>query len=59
MNESKNDTPLADWVSKNNIDKKSLYISDTTSLDIKDFKAFILERKNLLKAYLKGIVGAS
>lgn len=44
MNESKNDTPLADWVSKNNIDKKSLYISDTTSLDIKDFKAFILER---------------
>ena len=31
MNESKNDTPLADWVSKNNIDKKSLYISDTTT----------------------------
>lgn len=56
MNMSKNDTPLAEWVAKNNIDKKSLYISDTTSLDIKDFRAFIAERRAILKTRLKEIV---
>lgn len=58
MNVSKNDTPLAEWVAKENIDKKSLYINDTTSLDIKDFKAFITERRAILKNYLKNIVGS-
>lgn len=55
---SKNDTPLAEWVTKNNIDKKSLYISDTTSLDIKDFRAFIAERRAILKTRLKEIVSS-
>ena len=55
MNASKNDTPLAEWVAKENIDKKSLYVNDTTSLDIKDFKAFITERRAILKNYLKNI----
>lgn len=45
MNESKNDTPLADWVSKNNIDKKSLYISDTTSLDVANGQKKNIDRK--------------
>lgn len=58
MNMSKNDTPLAEWVAKNNIDKKSLYISDTTSLDIKDFRAFIVERRAILKTRLKEIVSS-
>lgn len=58
MNMSKNDTPLAEWVAKNNIDKKSLYISDTTSLDIKDFRAFIAERRVILKTRLKEIVSS-
>lgn len=58
MNASKNDTPLAEWVAKENIDKKSLYVNDTTSLDIKDFKAFITERRAILKNYLKNIVGS-
>lgn len=58
MNMSKNDTPLAEWVTKNNIDKKSLYISDTTSLDIKDFRAFIAERRAILKTRLKEIVSS-
>ena len=58
MNISKNDTPLAEWVAKNNIDKKSLYISDTTSLDIKDFRAFIAERRAILKTRLKEIVSS-
>lgn len=58
MNMSKNDTPLAEWVAKNNIDKKSLYINDTTSLDIKDFTAFIAERRAILKTRLKEIVSS-
>lgn len=58
LNESKNDTPLADWVAKNNIDKKSLFINDSTSLDIKDFKAFITDRRSKLKEYLKNCVNS-
>jgi uncharacterized protein with ParB-like and HNH nuclease domain len=56
LNESKNDKPLKDWVAEQNIDKKSLFVSDTTSLEIKDFKSFIQERKNIIKDYLKSIV---
>lgn len=56
MNESKNDTSLADWVSKNNIEKKSLFVNDSTSLDIKDFKNFIIERRSIMRKYLKNIV---
>lgn len=58
LNESKNDTPLADWVEKNNIDKKSLFISEGTSLDIKDFKAFITDRRANLKEYLKNCINS-
>ena len=58
MNASKNDTSLAEWVAKENIDKKSLYVNDTTSFEIKDFKAFITERRAILKNYLKNIVGS-
>lgn len=56
MNESKNDMPLADWVQKHNIDKKSLFVKETTSLDIKDFKDFISDRKTVLKIKLKNLV---
>lgn len=59
MNESKNDMPLTDWVAKNNIEKKSLFVSDSTSLEIKDFKSFIIERRSILKEYLKGVVGSN
>lgn len=59
MNESKNDSPLVEWVAKNNIDKKTLYVNDATSLDIKDFKSFIIDKKNILKEYLKSIVGSN
>ena len=57
MNDSKNDTPLIDWVSKNNIGKKSMYVSEHISLDIKDFKDFITNRRMCLKEYLKNIAG--
>lgn len=56
MNESKNDTSLANWVSKNNIEKKSLFVNDSTSLEIKDFKNFIIERRSIMRKYLKNIV---
>ena len=59
MNESKNDMPLVDWASKNNIEKKALFISDSTSLEIKDFKAFIIDRRVILKEYLKEIIGSN
>lgn len=57
MNESKNDTPLADWVAKNNIEKKSLFVNETTSLEIADFVDFITDRRAVIKEYLKHIIG--
>lgn len=56
FNESKNSTPLIDWASNNKKTKKELYVHDTTSLDIKDFKLFIEDRRNVIKEYLKNIV---
>ena len=57
LNESKKDTSLADWVAKNNIEKKSLFVHDSTSLEVKDFKDFIIERRAILKEHLKRIIG--
>lgn len=59
LNGTMNDSPLVEWVAKNNIDKKTLYVNDATSLDIKDFRSFIIDRKNILKEYLKSIVGSN
>ena len=56
FNESKNSTPLIDWASNNKKTKKELYVHDTTSLDIKDFKLFIEDRRSVIKEYLKNIV---
>jgi hypothetical protein len=57
MNESKNDMTLVEWVAKNNIEKKSLFVSETTSLEIKDSKSFIIDRRAVLKEYLKEVAG--
>lgn len=59
MNKSKNDTPLADWVQKQGISNTSLFVKDSTSLDIKDFRSFIEIRRSEIKNYLKGIIGVS
>lgn len=56
FNESKNSTPLIDWASNNKKTKKELYVHDTTSLDIKDFKLFIEDRRSVIKEYLKNIL---
>ena len=50
-------TAPKEWVEKNGIDKKTLFIDETTSLDVKDFKAFITERRKGLIAYLKKTIG--
>lgn len=55
LNQSKLDTPLKDWVTKNNIDKVNQLIPDV-SLDISDFKTFLTERKKLLIEQLKKMV---
>lgn len=57
MNESKKDMPLKDWVSENNIDVKTLFVDSATSLELKDFRAFIKERRRKLKEQLKKIIG--
>lgn len=55
LNQSKLASPLKDWVTSNNIDKVNQLIPNE-SLDIADFKNFILKRKELLKTQLKNMV---
>ena len=55
-NSSKNDTPLAEWVKKNHINKSKLLVEEDTSLDVKDFRAFIETRRNTMKNLLKQIM---
>ena len=58
-NESKNKSMLCDWVKKYNKSKKELFLNDTTSLDIKDFKEFILQRRQVIKQHLKDILACN
>ena len=55
LNQSKLASPLKDWVAKNNIDKVNQLIPNE-SLDIADFKNFIIKRKELLRAELKRMI---
>ena len=57
LNKSKKDTPLDEWVEKCKIPRELLYVSDTTSLKIPDFKEFITDRKCKIKEHLKNIIG--
>lgn len=52
QNESKNAGSLKDWILKENKEKKELFLSNETSLDIKDFKEFILDRRSNIKKYI-------
>lgn len=55
LNQSKLDTPLFDWVTKNKIDTVNQLIPNV-SLNIIDFKTFLEERKKLLVSQLKKMV---
>lgn len=50
--------PLEKWVHKDPEGHKVLFLSDGVSLDIKDFEAFITNRReNLRKEIKKRIIG--
>lgn len=55
LNESKNDTPLSDWIKNNHINIETQLIPSGTSYDFKDFVAFYDERMKLLEGRLKKI----
>lgn len=58
LNISKKDMPLEKWVHKDPEGHKVLFLSDGVSLDIKDFEAFITNRReNLRKEIKKRIIG--
>lgn len=56
LNESKNATPLKEWIVVNKVDLDNQLIPKDLSLDIKDFKNFITKRKETLKERLIKIV---
>ena len=55
LNLSKLATPLVDWVNDKHIDKENQLIPNNISLEIRDFKLFIDERRKLLKQKFKEI----
>lgn len=55
LNLSKLATPLVDWVNDKHIDKENQLIPNNISLEIRDFKLFIEERRKLLKQKFKEI----
>ncbi len=55
-NESKSDKFLKDWVLEENKTNKDLFLSDGISLEIEDFKTFIINRKRNIKNHIKSII---
>lgn len=55
-NIAKSDKSLKEWVSKNNISIKELYLNPNSSLEISDFKSFIKTRKSNIKEKLKELI---
>lgn len=56
QNESKNKKLLKDWVLEAGKTNEDLFLSDNTSLEVKDFKDFIIDRKENIKKYIKEII---
>lgn len=50
-NESKNKTPLKEWIAKGN--DRDKFLSEDTSLELEDFRQFYEERKLLMKEQLR------
>ena len=48
--------PLAEWAAENNITNRELFLDDDVSLDIKDFRAFIENRRKNIKAILRDLL---
>ena len=56
LNESKNAKPLMEWVQENKVDLNNQLVPTNVSLNIKDFREFLIKRKALLKERLNSIV---
>lgn len=56
LNESKQDKPLAKWALDKKISNAELYIDNGISLEEKDFKTFILNRKKNMKEFIKRLI---
>ena len=56
QNSSKNDSPLEKWAAKHNISNRELFVPDSMSLKIADFRSFIEERKKNLHERIKEIL---
>lgn len=59
INESKNDKLLAEWAKETGVSNESMFLSKGTSLDIKDFKSFIIDRRKNIRDYLKKLIDIS
>lgn len=59
INESKNDKLLAEWAEETGVSNESMFLSKGTSLDIKDFKSFIIDRRKNIRDYLKKLIDIS
>lgn len=58
LNESKNDKPLKDWVEENKIDLEYHLIPKDANLDIREFRSFIIKRRDLLTKKFLEITGS-
>lgn len=56
LNTSKQDKSLAKWAKERKIPKEKLYVNDNTSLEMKDFKSFILDRESVLLSEIQNLI---
>ena len=56
LNTSKQDKSLAAWAKERRIPNEKLYVNNNTSLEIKDFKAFICDRESVLLSAIKTLL---
>jgi hypothetical protein len=59
LNRSKQDQPLADWVTERKIDRTAYLLPQDVGLDIASFKPFIEARRVLLTKRLREVVGVA
>ena len=55
-NESKNKTPLAEWLNKSENYENAKYLPENVSYDLSHFESFLEERQKLMSKALKEIL---
>ncbi|MBO4769802.1 MAG: hypothetical protein J5563_03355, partial [Clostridia bacterium] len=56
LNTSKLAKPLAKWAKEKGIPNRNLYVKDSTSLELSDFKQFVEDRQDVLVSVIKALV---